>query len=326
MTAPTPSPTPGPVPTPTTSAVPEPHIGSGNVFLNGGSTSSTSISPVNPDVFDLGKMYNQPLVLGWTYNPVDTSTLQGVESASAGDFVHPDMSTTQKFMGTIHDQWAQQEVERKNKALMDKQGGLTQYEILQKQLWQARFYGQTSFDSVHVGQWTTQTENALKEAFTQYGQDYQSGTPQSFPEFLKANTNQDGGINNKRSSSVLSPAYRVSLTDPSTIRASAISAFQAATGMNPTEAQLSAFVTSFQDQQRQAQLTAETAQHGQVTEYTAPSLGGQAMEYAQQTDPSQYRQFQKQNYVNSLLDMFLPSESQRTAVSPTPSVGGTSSG
>lgn len=270
-----------------------------------GSTPSTQ-GPNPDDIFNLGKLYGQPIYLGTQV--VDQPT--GGEHSGPGTYRENQTSfgTTQDIFTSAKKMWEQQSVERKKNP-----DGLTSFEQLQQELWQAGFYGQTSYDSVHVGQWTKQTEAALKEAVTSYehtvigpqkaGQ-VTSASPTTFTEFLQQNQTfgQDGGQTSKTSASAKpAPPPPVSLQDPESIKQAAQTAAMDALGHGLTDDQLQRFVQQFQ--------AAQTAAHQQAyadgsTNYTDPDLTSQASSFAQSADPNGYQANQKQAYVSALVNLF----------------------
>lgn len=107
----------------------------------------------------------------------------------------------------------------------------------------------------------------------------------------------------------------ISVTDPNSIRQAAIQAAQAALGENISSDQIDKFVQQFQA----AQTAAQTQVGGTAS---APDLSSDAMSYVQKSDPQAYHDSQRQAFVNSLVNMFAPSASQRPNMTPVPSVGG----
>lgn len=306
MTAPQPSPTPGPSPSATPKSVPKAPTYQGSA--NATPTSSTS----NPnDVWNLGNLYGQPVYLGTTQEGGDLLDPRHPNSPQAPGQTTLVQGQTQDVVKQVLQMYAAQAAQRRKSP-----GKLTAYEELQKSLWQAGFYGQTSYKDIHAGQWTSQTQDALTSALKSYETVYQSGTPMTFSEFVNQNAagSKDGGYNG--GAGLGTPAAQVvNLTDPAAIKSAAQSAAQAALGQGLSDQQLNDFVAQFQAQQTAAQAPG-------VTTSTMPDLSSSALQFAQTTDPQAYKQEQLAAYQNTILNMFLPSESQRPSMSPVASVGG----
>lgn len=169
------------------------------------------------------------------------------------------------------------------------------------------------------GTFDSQTETALAKAMTQYLKLTESaGVSVSFKQYL-ANAAQGGaggygtvnGLGGSGSGSVSS----VSLTDPAELMAQAQTAAQAALGHTMTQEQLNTFVSNFH--------TAQTnAQHKAGSIYDGMSAPAEANQFAQQSDPQGFTNHQAQGYMDSFMNMFLPSGSQRGNVQPVTPVAG----
>lgn len=276
--------------------------------LSAGITTPTASNP--NDVWGLGDLYGQHVYMGTGPGPVDTSTPEGIAAASQGLNTIPVYGTTQAIMKQVVDLWARQQTEKQSHPHQ-----LTSFEQMQRTLWQAGFYGQTSIDDVHVGQWTPQTQTALTQALTQYeGASNGGKLPITFSEFLSQNAvmGQDGGKNSK--SAGATPPAPIGLADPTAIRQAAQSAAMDALGQGLSPDQLDKFVSQFQAAQvSYASTTTGTA--------NSPDLSADAASFAQQSDPRAYKENQRQVYLNSLVNLLGPPVG-RPSMSPTPSVGG----
>lgn len=264
---------------------------SANAGVNGGGT----------DIWGLGDLYGRSVYLGTTpdhveYNGLNGSDINGppVPAGAANAY-----GQTQQFMQHVVDLWSAQTEERKHFP-----NRLTTYEQLQRSLWQAGFFGQTPLDSVHVGQWTSQTQDALVGALGQYEQISKGGKlPLTFSEFLGQNAQmgQDGGQNGGGSGAASTKApFQADLADPMAIRAAAQNAAQQALGKNLSSAELEQFVSQFQAAQTSSQ---KTAYNGSGT-ITQPDLTNEAMAFAQQEDPKAYHQSQRESYLSALVNLF----------------------
>lgn len=100
-----------------------------------------------------------------------------------------------------------------------------------------------------------------------------------------------------------------STLDPSVIRMAAQTAAQNALGEGLSEKQLDQFVSQFQSQ---------TA--GQDTYTSSLHLPDIAMGFVQKNDAGAYKAQQRQSYIDTLVNMFAPSGSQRPNETPVPSI------
>lgn len=165
-----------------------------------------------------------------------------------------------------------------------------------------------------TGSWNATTKNALANAMQSYVElSLGAGVGMSFKDYLiqKGTEAQQLGLKNSGAQA----AQQIQVTDPTAIKAAAQSAFQAATGKGASEDQLNKFVAQFQA----AQSSAQTQVGGTIS---APDLSSQAMSYAQTADPGAYKDNQRQSFIDTLVNMFAPSGSQRPNMTPVPSVGG----
>lgn len=270
---------------------------------------NSSITGSN-DIWGLGDLYGKSVLLGTTPTELPGSRM-GLGDQTLGQT--PNYGTTQSYMQHVIDLWAAQDEERQKFP-----NRLTTYEQLQRALWQAGFYGQTSLDSIHVGQWTSQTQSALIGALGNYEQLAKGGKlPLTFSEFLNQNAvmGQDGGQNSGGSNSSSPAPFQANLADPNTIRAVAQNAAQQALGRSLSDDELSKFVQQFQAEQTAAE---RTAYNGTGT-VTQPDLSSEAASFVQQNNPKAYQQNQRSAYLDALVNLL---GGTRPSVTPTPSVGG----
>jgi hypothetical protein len=246
----------------------------------------------------LGDAYGEPVYLGSEQNntPVTANEGQDLVPGKVDSTVANKSISTQAYMSKVASMWASDPAT---------------YRALQAQLAQAGFYGSTGTYS--PGQFGPKDISAFTDMLSKYevaagatgGQlpmtvsEYLSMNAQASPEVDK-NGNPVGGS----STAAPPPPPTYHTTDPATIRAAAEQAFQTATGKGPSKKQLHKFVKLFQN----AQLSAEKQVGGNAS---APDLSSDAMAYAQSADPQAYANQQANAYMNMLLNMFLPSESQR---------------
>lgn len=168
----------------------------------------------------------------------------------------------------------------------------------------------SAFGSISTpGVWSPETATALQRALSSYWQlSHGAGVGMSFTDYLLQAGAQ---VAAKDASGAAGKNMSTPVADPTSIRAAAQAAFQAATGKGATSEQLDHFVTQFQA----AQIKAETAMSGTPS---SPSLTDQAMSYAQKADPSAYHDNQRQTFTDQLVNMFAPSASQRPNMTPVP--------
>lgn len=298
----------------TTPLPPLPTYGSGGTT---GLPSSTGKYDPN-DIWKLGDLYNQPIYLGYTPGaPAATGPIAShlpVEDrvGSAGTNTY---GKTQSLIDHYNELW--------QKGTAGDKKSYTDFVNLQKQLWYAGAYGQTSFDSVHVGQWTDQTLNALENALSGYVQTSKaSKKPQTFEDWLQANAAgglaAGGGFDYKNGpgGSGASAPSPTQLTDPNALRQTVQQAAQAALGRGLSDAELSKFVDAFHQSETSAQQTAQ----GSGGTVTPPDQQSDALAYAEQSDPQQYANHQAQGYFNAFMNLFLPSGSSRANIQPVASI------
>jgi hypothetical protein len=268
-----------------------------------------STSSKNPnDIWGLGDVYDKPVFIGVGSAPApviyggdgDIRPGQSLTTKASAKY-----GKTQDIMQQALALWSAQQSERKSNPK-----SLTGYEQLQQALYASGFYGQTSYDKIHVGQWTAQTQSALTDALASYEQARQSNYAGSFEEFIQGNSaqNGDGGINSSTGQAAQS---QIQLADPTEIRAAAQQAAQAALGRGLSSKQLDKFVAQFQASQSATQ----SSKAGSVT---GEDLSSDAMQFAQQSDPAGYQQNQRQAFTDALVNMFAPTQSQRPNMTPVP--------
>lgn len=263
----------------------------------GSATPTTASTGSNPnDIWGLGTVYDKPVFLG-----MDPVPPPGDRTAKRDHY-----GKTQDMIQQVINLYARQSSERKKNP-----NGLTQYEQIQQALYAGGFYGQLAHDKIHTGQWSPQTQSALVAALDSYVQVEKSGQPITFTDFLTQNAggNGDGGFYGSQGKA----APQVNLADPAALRSAAQQAAQAALGHGLTDDQLGAFVTQFQA----SQATAQTSTGAQVT---TPDVSSQAMQFAQASDPTGASGHNADSYVNSFLNLFLPSTSGRANINETPKV------
>jgi len=189
------------------------------------------------------------------------------------------------------------------------------YMSIQSLLYDAGFFGASPRASVHWGQWTTETGDALKRALTSYeGVSMAGEVPTTWTEFL-SNAAQQGRVNQSQGgvggAGTGGAASQTVLTDPAALRQTVEQSAQAALGHGLSEDQLSAFVSHFQG----LQTAAQTSTGGQVTN---PDASAEAMKFAQDSNPTEAAGHNAEGYVNSFLNLFLPSTSGRPNINQTP--------
>jgi len=164
--------------------------------------------------------------------------------------------------------------------------------------------------TVHLnGSWDSSTESALGNAMLQYAKlSMGTGVAVSFSDYLIQSSKRAEALN-----ATNGQTQQVQLTDPDTIRAAAIQAAQDALGQSLDEKQLHAFVARFQSAQTGAQLSTASAT-------AQPDLSVEAMKYAQQSNPQEFHQNQRQAFLDTLVNMFAPAGSARPNMTPVPGV------
>lgn len=156
------------------------------------------------------------------------------------------------------------------------------------------------------GVWGPQTERALKAAMSSYWQlSHGAGVAMSFHDYM---LQAGAAVAAKQQQAQANSIPRV--MDPAQIRAAAQNAAQQALGQGLSAKQLDQFVQQFQQEQLSNQSDPYT---------TSYKLPGEAMQFAQNANPTEYRENQAQTFANVLVNMFAPSASQRPNMQPTPS-------
>lgn len=279
---------------------PDPSGGYGSIDTQLGTATGSSNNSLE-STWGLGNLYGEPVVMGMENTPAPAKIDPTTGRPLTGSVTQKlDYGNTQKIVEGLTSLWAQQEQDRQQDP-----HGLTQYEQYQQLLWQAGFYGQTSLDKIHLGQWDQQTFNAIKGALDQYEKARLSGEPVTWTEFLKTNAqaaqSAQGGFYGAAGAT---SAKQTAVTDPASIRQAVQSAAMNALGRGLTEDQLNAFVSKFQQEQQSAELST-------ASNVTQPDLSAQAAAYAQSAAPADFSSYQDDKYMNALMNMFLPSASSR---------------
>lgn len=262
-----------------------------------GSTTPTGYLPNGQyDIYNLGKIWNSTLYLGneshkqaGPYAGTDV-VMQGRNSSQT--VTSPVTSTPYEYMKDFAS-WSVTSP--------------AQYQALQAQLYAAGFYTKKP----RLGVYTADDAAAMKKAITGYlgVVNPDSPNPLTLSDYLD-HASRQGEAQQKAEDAASAPVIQV--TDSAAIRSAAMQAFQAATGRGASKAQLDKFVAQFQA----AQTSAQTAAGGSTV--SAPDLSSDAMQFAQQEDPQAYAQNQRQAYLNTLVNMFAPSGSERPNMTPVP--------
>jgi hypothetical protein len=180
----------------------------------------------------------------------------------------------------------------------------TGFKAFQKTLFDGGWYGSASRV---IGGMAGQTETAIADAMTQYLKTvHAAGVPVTFKDYLAHAV--AANVDNKKI-----PVPQVNLDDPEALRQAAMSAAQAALGHGLSEDQMNKFVAEFQGRQAQSQLS-------KAASVATPDASSAATAFAQGADPQGYANHQSQGYMNSLLNMFLPSADSRPTITPVASV------
>lgn len=282
-------------------------------YGSGGATAPSSGKYDPNDVWKLGDLYDKPIYLGYDEPtaPVTGSIRSHLPVEDRGGTPGGNSyGKTQQLIDKYNELW--QKGTAGDKAAYD------DFVTLQKQLWFAGAYGQTPLNSVHVGQWTDQTLNALEGAISNYVQTSKArGKPQTFEDWLQANVAgglaAGGGFDYSAGGSGSGTKRQVQLTDPETLRRHVQSAAQAALGRGLSKDELQKFVDSFHQSESDAQSSTNST-------VTPPDAASDALAYAEQIDPQGYSNHQAQAYANAFADLFLPSASQRPNIQPVASV------
>jgi hypothetical protein len=281
------------VPGPTLPPVPQ--------YGAGAAPSGSTTSTYDPnDIWQLGQLYNVPIYLGYSVGPTKEESaldrhLPGSDRPSRGPD-GPQYKDAEDVVSGYYNQWV------KGTAGNDSQA-YQAFVNLQKSLYYSGAYGQTSFDKIHAGQWTSQTVNALSEALNEYHQASQSGAPISFEEWLSANAKgaqkAGGGFYSDTTGSGAS-APVLNLADPQTLRMTAQQAAQAALGRNLSSDELSRFVDSFHAQQQAAFGAANAQGATSYTDAGSPTAAAEA--FVAQGHGQEAGQHQVIGYADALLN------------------------
>lgn len=161
-----------------------------------------------------------------------------------------------------------------------------------------------------TGSWDNHTESALSNAMSLYFKLASTGVAMSFSQYLQTTAERAQALGGQGTSLSQLAAPKPKLMDPAQIRAAAQSAAQQALGQGLSEKQLSAFVEKFHNEQ---------LANMDDTYTTSYKLPGEAMQFAQQANPDEYKNNQHQAFTNMLVNMFAPPSSNRPQMTPTPS-------
>lgn len=169
--------------------------------------------------------------------------------------------------------------------------------------------------TVHInGVFDNATQMALGTAIENYKQltsDAGAGVGMSFTQYLLGFGQRAQALGGGGTSSGLgtSGSAGPKPLDPARIRGAAQQAAQQALGQGLTAKQLDDFVNQFTAQQTSSGTDAYTSNIG---------LPDKAMAFVQQENPGAYKQNQQQAFIDTLVNMFAPSGSQRPNMTPTP--------
>lgn len=178
--------------------------------------------------------------------------------------------------------------------------------------------------TVHLnGNFDHDTEVALGNAMLQYVKGaVGAGVAISFTDYLltmgaRAQALGGDGTSLGTGNGSTRAPFQANLDDPIALRDAAQKAAQQALGQGLSPDQLNAFVAHFQA----AQTAAEQANYNGKGTVTTPDPVAEAMQFAQQSNPQEYKQNQRQSFMDTLVNMFAPSGSQRPTMTPTPAAG-----
>lgn len=193
------------------------------------------------------------------------------------------------------------------------------FQQVQRQMWEAGYYGSEAWKDVRQGTWSPDTSTAVKKAIEAYADvAIKAGVPTTFTDFLSQNAgNAEAGGNVDGTAGGTPPNTQVQLTDPVALKQAATQAAQQALGRNLTDAQLNAFVDSFHAQQTQSQQTSQLAAESNTNSVTTtPDASAQATQFAEQQNPDEFAKYQTSAYTNIFANMFLPSGSSAANITP----------
>lgn len=259
----------------------------------------------------LGSLYGQQVLIGISL----AKNNEGITPGGAGHSGHLAMPEDQTSGTTENNYQTTQDLFKQMMALSTKDP--TSFQQMQGLLYDSGAYGATPRASVHWGQWTSDTANALKEALTNYeAVGPGSGSPISWTEYLQqaaaqGRVNQSqGGVGGAGGTGT---ASQVQLSDPATLKATIQQAAMSSLDRALSPDELDKFVSNFQAQQASAQ----TSTAGSVT---MPDASAQAQSTIEQNHPDEFRQHNVSAYSNALLNLFLPGGSQLANFTPTASI------
>ncbi len=265
---------------------------------------SSPIVPGTPEWYQdqLGGIYGAPIFIGITPGQI----LTGPQSEHGGG---GKLQTESKSNYT--------NTERLYKSFLAmSHSNKNAYMQIQGQLYDAGFYGDSPRASVHWGLLDDSSRDAFKRALDNYvAASTGAEVPITWNEFL-ADQAKQGRINQSQGgvggAGPGAAPPQVQLTDPAQIAAYATRAAEDMLGRAATPEEINKFVSSFQSQQREAQLsTASSA--------TQPDLGAGAFAFIGQEDQGEASAHQARAYNNALLNKLLgPGASTLPNTNPTP--------
>lgn len=293
--------------------------------LVGSTDGSGAGSTRNPmDRWGLGALYGVPIYQGQDpgrrgYRPPTNQGHKDDPRVGEGQRdAGPVYTEAQDIITGIYNQWA--------RGTAGDRQSFDGYLNIQKMLYYAGYFGQTSYDKIHAGQWTPQTQNALVDALTAFDQAQKAGVPLDFNSFLEQNAKgaaaAGGGFYGEDGAGGSGGggggrASGPTLADSETLRLTAQEAAQSALARNLTPDELTRFV----DQFHQAQITAfNTAAGGGSPTDADPRA--EAIRFVVGNHGKEYQQNQIQDYTNAFLNLFLPGESQRPDLNIDPTFAG----
>jgi hypothetical protein len=188
------------------------------------------------------------------------------------------------------------------------------YDGMRAALAEAGYYGADSVQRVlgrAAGEWDA---TAMRTAMVGY-KNYTSTTtqPLTFDDWLRGPGRDNSAANTSGGAGYggTGGGGQVSLTDPAYLTMYAQRAAQASLGRSLTADQLQSFIDSFHN----AEQTSQTSGAAKVTGTDARS---EAIQNIQQNYLGEEQQHSAKGYMNAMLDMFLPSASQRSAINVDP--------
>ena len=265
-------------------------------------TGGYSFNPDDP--YNLGTLAKEPIIVGVTQGRTYTEpSTDPTDRGPHGTYQPPGASHTYPGQptGIAHETATQYMTD----FLKLYGSNRTEYDALRTALADAGYYGSESLDRItgrSAGQWdVVAMRNAIKDWYTYT---HSTSSPMTLPDWLRGSTQNPNTAAQPGGSQAIPRVM-----DPAQIRTAAQNAAQQALGKGLSEKQLQQFVQQFQAEQLSNQDDPYT---------TSYKLPGEAMSFAQNADPADYRQNQAQTFANTLINMFAPTASQRPNMTPTP--------